>query len=125
MIGSIPLRAARSLPPPARLAGGGPPAPPATRAAVAEVTVAPPEPASPWDQPVASAWPAERAWSDALERDYGRFVARVGRAVAEGRCRRLDECLRDPAANALYAPGVDDDLPLQADCADLPYLLRA
>lgn len=77
-----------------------------------------------WQRPTAEVWRGERAWSEAEEGAYAAFVARLGEAVAARRCRRLQDCLRDPAANALYD---EDDARLVApvDCADLPYTLRA
>ena len=57
-------------------------------------------------------------WSDEDERVYGQFIAAIG----ESDCDTIDACLHS-AANpfrASDAPGIV----FQADCADLPYLLR-
>ncbi|MFO0609075.1 MAG: hypothetical protein U0324_38270 [Polyangiales bacterium] len=76
------------------------------------------------DRPMAAAWPAARGWNASLETRYGRFVQRVGRAVAAGRCRHLNDCLNDPAINPLHEAGARP-LRFRADCADVPYILRA
>lgn len=76
------------------------------------------------DGPTAKVWPAHRAWDTALETQYGNFIARIGHAVAAGRCHTLAACLRDPAINPLFEPGAES-LRFHADCADVPYILRA
>lgn len=76
------------------------------------------------DQPMAVAWPAAHAWSVEYETRFGEFVAAIGRAVRDGRCRTLAGCLNDPSINPLYEPGARP-LRLRADCADVPYVLRA
>ena len=68
-------------------------------------------------------WPAVNAWNARMEEEYGAFVAALGSAIAERRCRRLDQCLRDPGINTLFDEG-DRRLRLSVDCADLPYILR-
>lgn len=80
---------------------------------------------SPWTLPVAVVWPAQSRWNDRLEQEYADFVAQLGQAIEQRRCGRLDRCLRSPEANLLYDPRVDATLDLEADCAKLPYLLRA
>ncbi len=79
---------------------------------------------SEWKAPLAQSWPAERVWNDKLEEEYSEFVARLGQAVAQRRCRKLDACLRDPSANLLYEAQTDPSLVLDVDCGDLPYVLR-
>jgi hypothetical protein len=81
-------------------------------------------PVSKLDGPTAEVWPARRAWDAALEARYGEFIARLGHSVAAGRCRTLAACLRDPAINPLFEPGAES-LRFHADCADVPYILRA
>src|SRR5436190_322587 len=76
------------------------------------------------DQPTDAIWPAVNAWNPTLEREYSDFVHRLGQAVADHRCYRFDDCLRNPSANALYDRATDSHLFLGVDCADLPYLLR-
>ena len=59
------------------------------------------------------------AWSDADERGYAEFI----RALGDANCRTIDQCLKSPAN-----PFARTDLPgssWRADCADLPYFLRA
>ncbi len=76
-----------------------------------------------WDLPMRDAWPAERAWTPAIEDEYSRFVTAIGRGIVSRRCIHLDDCLNSPSINPLY----DRDevrLGLRPDCADVPYLLR-
>ncbi len=80
---------------------------------------------SPWSVLMPLAWPAINEWTPRMEREYGEFVAGIGRAVAARRCRRLAECLRLPEANVTYDARYDAGLRTVGDCADLPYLLRA
>jgi hypothetical protein len=59
------------------------------------------------------------AWSDADERGYAEFIAAIGNA----NCRTVDQCMKNPAN-----PFARTDRPgvfFKADCADLPYFLRA
>lgn len=80
----------------------------------------------PWlDRPIADVWPAVNTWNETMEREYAAFVERLGRAVATRRCQRIDQCLSDPDANLLYEAQTDAHVRFQADCADLPYVLRA
>lgn len=76
------------------------------------------------DQPTQAVWPASHAWSSALEDQYSGFIARLGRSVAAGRCKTLSACMRDPEINPLFEPGAEK-LRFHADCADVPYILRA
>lgn len=59
------------------------------------------------------------SWTDADERAYGEFVAALGNAD----CRTVDACLKS-AANPFRASD-PAGLTFRADCADLPYFLRA
>ncbi|MDO9016971.1 MAG: hypothetical protein Q8S73_04915 [Deltaproteobacteria bacterium] len=85
----------------------------------------PPPGRSTLDLPLREAWPAVNEWNDRMEAEYSAFIARLGAAVAQRRCRRLDQCLREPSANALFDAASDRRLALTVDCADLPYILRA
>lgn len=76
------------------------------------------------DCPTQEVWPARRAWNAALEEEYSAFIARIGAAVAAGRCRTLAACMRDASINPLFEPGAET-LKFHADCADVPYILRA
>ncbi len=58
-------------------------------------------------------------WSEADERGYSEFI----RAIGTAQCRTIDQCLKNPAN-----PFARSDPPgtfYRADCADLPYFLRA
>lgn len=79
---------------------------------------------APLDRPTRESWPVTRSWDEQAEGEYGDFVAAIGRAAAAGRCRTLAACLHDPALNPLYEAGVES-LRFHADCADVPYILRA
>ncbi|TAK30685.1 MAG: hypothetical protein EPO40_06790 [Myxococcaceae bacterium] len=77
------------------------------------------------DLPLRDSWPAVNTWNDRMEGEYSAFVARLGEAISQRRCRRLDRCLGDPSANTLFDASSDRRLSLTVDCADLPYILRA
>jgi hypothetical protein len=65
-------------------------------------------------------WPILRtAWTVSDERGYADFV----RAIGESHCRTVDSCLKSSANPYRFSdpPGAR----FYADCADLPYLLRA
>lgn len=85
----------------------------------------PPPGRSTLDLPLGEAWAAVNTWNDRMEDEYSGFIARLGAAIAQRRCRRLDQCLRDPGVNALFDAASDRRLALTVDCADLPYILRA
>ncbi len=124
------FRAARSSVPVARLATARAVASGRAQGDAPRVPALPPRPAAPppsrssLDEPVDVVWPAVNVWSDAMEREYSAFVARLGEAVQARRCAQIAECLRDPSANTLYDPAADASLRLDVDCADLPYILR-
>lgn len=59
------------------------------------------------------------AWSDADERGYSEFV----QAIGNSQCRTIDQCLKN-AANP-FARSDPPGIAYRADCADLPYFLRA
>lgn len=59
------------------------------------------------------------AWSASDERAYGDFV----HAIGTSNCRNSDECLKSPAN--IYRSSDPAGMSFFADCADLPYLLRA
>jgi hypothetical protein len=69
-------------------------------------------------------WPALNKWDTAAEKEFSEFVAHLGKARADRVCLRLNSCLLDPRANKLWSPE-DRVLKVYADCADLPYVLRA
>jgi len=61
------------------------------------------------------------AWTDQDERAFEEFVERIG----ESDCRTVHECLTGAKSNPLYRASNPPGMPFHADCADLPYLLRA
>jgi hypothetical protein len=60
----------------------------------------------------------QQAWSTADERDYGDFIAAIGRSG----CRSVDSCLH--AATNPFAASDPRGAHFLSDCADLPYVLR-
>lgn len=76
------------------------------------------------DLPTEKSWPALRAWDGGAEAQYSEFISTIGRAVAAGKCRTLRDCLNDPAINPLHE-FTAQALRFHADCADVPYILRA
>jgi hypothetical protein len=61
------------------------------------------------------------SWTEQDERAYEEFVARIGASD----CKTVHDCLTDPKANPFYRASNPADMRFHADCADLPYLLRA
>ena len=60
-------------------------------------------------------------WSATDERGYEEFIARIG----ESNCRNVHACLTSPTSNPLFASSIPPGMTFYADCADLPYVLRA
>jgi hypothetical protein len=67
----------------------------------------------------ATAWPVHRSWSENEEEGYSRWVVIVG----SSQWKSLNQMLHS-RANPLRDEA-DRDLRFYADCADLPYMLRA
>lgn len=66
------------------------------------------------------------AWTKAHERSYEEFVATLGKAKKAGLCNTTNECIKNPVANPRFYNLNHDRLKdVYADCADLPYILRA
>ena len=63
-------------------------------------------------------------WDENAESDFAQFIRVLGKGRAEGKCKKLGECLQNPNVNIYFAPE-DQNLDLFADCADLPMILRA
>jgi hypothetical protein len=61
------------------------------------------------------------AWTDQDERAFEEFIAHIG----ESDCRTVHECLTSAKSNPLYRASNPPGMFFNADCADLPYLLRA
>lgn len=71
---------------------------------------------------VGTSWRVQRtAWTDQDERAFEEFVERIG----ESDCRTVHECLTSAKSNPLYRASNPPGMFFNADCADLPYLLRA
>lgn len=77
-----------------------------------------------FDMPTAQAWTVRRSWDAQAERGFSAFVSAIGHAVAAGRCRHLSDCLNRPSINPLHVAS-GTPLRFRADCADVPYTLRA
>ncbi len=60
-------------------------------------------------------------WTERDEKGYEEFVARIG----ESGCRNMHACLTGAASNPLYRASNPPGMHFYADCADLPYMLRA
>ena len=76
------------------------------------------------DQPTATVWPGLRSWTPQLESEYSAFVVSLGEKIAQRRCRTLAACLNDSSINPDPEP-LGRDFRFRADCADVPYILRA
>jgi hypothetical protein len=61
------------------------------------------------------------SWSESDEKGYEEFVQRIG----ESGCRNMHACLTGAASNPLYRATNPPGMHFYADCADLPYMLRA
>jgi hypothetical protein len=67
-------------------------------------------------------WRISRAaWTDADEKAFEDFVARIG----ESGCRTVHACLTGAEANPMFRASNPAGMHFFADCADLPYMLRA
>ncbi len=65
-----------------------------------------------------------RSWDDAEEAAFSQWISQLGEARAAGQCSTLASCLASERANALWDEE-DRSFSVYADCADLPYVLRA
>jgi len=61
------------------------------------------------------------AWTERDEKGYEEFVKRIG----ESGCRTVHSCLTSAKSNPLYRASNPRGMYFYADCADLPYMLRA
>jgi hypothetical protein len=61
------------------------------------------------------------SWSERDEKGFEEFVQRIG----ESGCRTVHACLTAAASNPLYRASNPAGMHFYADCADLPYMLRA
>ena len=86
------------------------PQPPAAGAAV------PDKGPAPWQ------WRIMRTtWTERDEKGYEEFVQRIG----ESGCRNMHACLAGAQSNPLFRASNPPGMHFYADCADLPYMLRA
>lgn len=60
-------------------------------------------------------------WTDADEDGFAQFVHRIGQSD----CGSMHECLASPGSNPAFHATNPPDMHFFADCADLPYMLRA
>lgn len=67
-----------------------------------------------------------KTWNKSYEKSYEEFIATLGKGKKAGFCHTTGDCLKNPKANPRYynlnPEGLSD---VYADCADLPYILRA
>ncbi|MGZ3693901.1 MAG: hypothetical protein ACXWQO_06845, partial [Bdellovibrionota bacterium] len=67
------------------------------------------------------AWNVTHAtWAAADEKKFSEFISVLGQSS----CRSLQECLTSAVSNPFYASRTPN-IPYLADCADLPFMLRA
>lgn len=67
-------------------------------------------------------WKVTRAeWTPDDEVAYGEFI----RLIGESQCKTTHECLTSPEANPKYHATNPPNMQFFADCADLPFVLRA
>jgi hypothetical protein len=66
------------------------------------------------------------SWQPSDEIQFQSFIHTLGMARKKNVCTTLDQCLRSPVANPLYADKNPEGLTnIYSDCADLPFVLRA
>ncbi len=63
----------------------------------------------------------KQEWTAADEEAYGAFLLRIG----ESNCKTTHECLTSPDSNPAYHATNPPGMTFFADCADLPFVLRA
>jgi hypothetical protein len=73
-------------------------------------------------RPSAWHWRITKAsWSETDETAFEDFVTRIG----ESGCRNVHACLTGATSNPMFHASNPEDMTFYADCADLPYMLRA
>lgn len=71
-------------------------------------------------------WKISRQWSASEENLFSEFIIGLGKAIKKGICSTTNNCLKNPVANPLFYRSNPKSLKnVYADCADLPYVLRA
>lgn len=77
-------------------------------------------------QPAATPWSVKKVrWEPSDNKGYSDFVATLGKAVEARKCNSLNSCLHNREANPTYYAAVPAAMTFHADCADLPYVVRA
>ena len=67
-----------------------------------------------------------KTWNKSFEKSYEEFIASLGRAKQAGVCHTTSACIKSPVANPqFYNLNPAELMDVFADCADLPYVLRA
>ena len=69
-------------------------------------------------------WAVTQGWDAQAEAEFSAWVEQFGRARQARKCIRFKTCLETPEANSLWTPGEKWNR-LFADCADVPYIMRA
>jgi hypothetical protein len=65
-------------------------------------------------------------WTKSFDKSYEEFIATIGKAKKNGACHTTSDCLKSPVANPrFYNLNPENLKDVFADCADLPYTLRA
>jgi hypothetical protein len=66
-------------------------------------------------------WTVKNSWSPAMEDKFAEFINVMG----DDGCGSLNRCFKSPSANPFYVNKTPSDVSYYADCADLPFALRA
>lgn len=67
-----------------------------------------------------------KVWTKSFEKSYEEFIATLGKGKRDGFCHTTSDCLKSPKANPRFFNANPSNLrDVYADCADLPYVLRA
>lgn len=80
------------------------------------IAEAPPPPVKAWQWRI-----TKTEWSRTDEEGFEEFVRQIG----ESRCRSVNSCLKSAKANPAFHASNPRRMFFYADCADLPYMLRA
>lgn len=64
-------------------------------------------------------------WSRQDEERFQEFIKNIGRAREQRKCFTTESCLKSSFANPAYSKLTNPQVKIFADCADLPYVLRA
>lgn len=64
-------------------------------------------------------------WSKQDEERFQEFIKNIGKAREQKKCFTTESCLKNSSANPAYSKLTSSQVKIFADCADLPYVLRA